>query len=146
MPFKKFPYLTKSWHIKADYSWRTCFFPKKNLLFGTSTCPCIFSERLDSAEFVWRTLLINVRKSVENRWIAFLLYRLLLSSVQFSLHQNSILSAYSYFCDMKHISSIPIPSRNVRPLDYNQYKNGTTDFKNFPCLKLPPFSPTIPTV
>ena len=31
------------------------FFQKK-ILFGTSACPCIFSERLDSAEFVWLTL------------------------------------------------------------------------------------------
>ena len=43
----------------------TIFF-KKDLLFGTYTCPWIYRERLDSAEFVWRTLYIVILSMVKN--------------------------------------------------------------------------------
>ena len=43
------------------------------LLFGISTCPWIYSERLDNAEFVWHTL-----------WYTLLLIHLFSKFVRFS--------------------------------------------------------------
>ena len=53
-------------------------FFKKNLLIGTFTCPLIFSEKLDNAESVWRTLLstmprkyMNLPYSIHKTWTNF---------------------------------------------------------------------------